>query len=109
MSLADIIQRGCDAVGAGNLNTLVADYVANMPSIMPGQTGVLHGRQPFRSVPLWIASGRFFPPGFEITGLRHFEGDNEVISIVEWKSQKVSESKLSVLFRFKDDEIYEER
>lgn len=62
-----------------------------------------------RSVPLWIASGRFFPPGFEITGLRHFEGDNEVISIVEWKSQKVSESKLSVLFRFKDDKIYEER
>jgi hypothetical protein len=53
--------------------------------------------------------GEFSPPGFEITGLRQIEGENEVVSVVEWRSEKVAGSQLSVLFKFKGDKIYEER
>ena len=49
MSLADIVQRGWDAVGAGNFDTLVVDYVEDMTFIMPGQADVLKGRQAFRA------------------------------------------------------------
>ena len=53
--------------------------------------------------------GEILPPGFEITGLRQIEGGNEVVSIVEWKSGKIADSQLSVLFKFDGDKIYEER
>lgn len=107
MSLADIVKRGWDAVGARDFDTLVADYVEDMKFIMPGQTDVLEGRQAFRTA--LDGLGEILPPGFEITGLRQIEGEKEVISIVEWKSEKVAGSQLSVLFKFKDDKIYEER
>ncbi len=107
MTLAEITQRGWDAVGSGDFDTLVADYVDNMTFIMPGQTDVLEGRQAFREALNGL--GEILPPGFEITGLRQVEGENEVVSIVEWKSEKVTASQLSVLFKFKEDKIYEER
>lgn len=107
MSLADIVQRGWAAVGAGDFDTLVEDYMEDMIFIMPGQTDVLEGRQAFRGALNGI--GEILPPGFEITGLRQIEGGNEVVSIVEWKSAKVAGSQLSVLFRFKGNRIYEER
>ncbi len=107
MSLANIVQRGWDAVGAGDFDTLVADYVENMTFIMPGQADVLEGRGAFRSA--LDGLGEILPPGFEITGLRQIEGENEVVSIVEWKSEKLARSQLSVLFKFKGDKIYEER
>ena len=107
MSLTDIVQRGWDAVGAGNFDTLVADYVEEMTFIMPGQTDILEGRQAFRAA--LDGLGEILPPGFEITGLRQIEGENEVVSILEWKSEKVKASQLSVLFKFKDNKIYEER
>ena len=107
MSLADIVQRGWDAVGAGDFDTLVADYVEDMRFIMPGQTDVLEGRQAFRRA--LDGLGEILPAGFEIKGLRQIEGENEVVSIVEWKSKKIASSQLSVLFRFKGDKIYEER
>ena len=44
MSLADIVQRGWDAVGAGDFDTLVADYVKDMTFIMPGQAEVFEGQ-----------------------------------------------------------------
>lgn len=47
MSLADIVQRGWDAVGAGDFDTLVLDYLEDMTFIMPGQNDVLEGRQAF--------------------------------------------------------------
>jgi hypothetical protein len=53
--------------------------------------------------------GEILPPGFEITGLRQIEGGNEVVSIVEWKSEKIADSQFSVLFKFEGDKIYEER
>jgi len=107
MSLSDIVQRGWDAVGAGDFDTLVTDYVEDMAFIMPGQTDVLEGRQPFRTA--LDGLGDILPPGFEMTELRQIEGENEVVSIIEWKSQKIAASQLSVLFKFKGDKIYEER
>jgi hypothetical protein len=107
MSLANIVQRGWDAVGTGDFDTLVVDYVEDMKFIMPGQSNVLKGRQAFRTA--LDGLGTILPPGFEITGLRQVEGENEVVSIVEWKSEKITNSQLSVLFKFNGDKIYEER
>jgi ketosteroid isomerase-like protein len=107
MNLASIVQRGWDAVGAADFDTLVADYVEDMKFIMPGQNDILDGRQAFREA--LDGLGEILPPGFEITGLRQIEGENEVVSIVEWKSGKIADSQLSVLFKFNGDKIYEER
>jgi len=107
MSLSEIVQRGWDAVGAGDFDTLVADYVENMTFIMPGQADVLEGRQAFRTA--LDSLGEILPPGFEITGLRNIEDGSEVVSVIEWKSEKVPGSQSSVLFRFTGDKIYEER
>jgi ketosteroid isomerase-like protein len=107
MSNADIVQRGWDAVGAGDFDTLVADYLDDMTFIMPGQNDVLEGRQAFRTALNGL--GNSLPPGFQITGLRQIEGNNEVVSIVEWKSEKIPASQLCGLFKFKGDKIYEER
>ena len=48
MSLAEIVQRGWDAVGAGDFDALVADYAEQMTFVMPGQADVLQGRPAFR-------------------------------------------------------------
>ncbi len=107
MSLADIVQRGWEAVGVGDFDTLVTNYADNMKFIMPSQDDVLEGRAAFRSA--LDGLGSILPPGFEITGLRQIEDGNEVVSIIEWKSDKIIESQLSVLFRFEGEKIYEER
>lgn len=107
MRLAEIVQRGWDAVGAGDFDALVADYVEDMTFVMPGQEDVLEGRQAFRAA--LDSLGTILPPGFEITGLRNLEDGNEVVSIIDWKSEKVAGSQLSVLFRFADNKIFEER
>ncbi|MBL4797535.1 MAG: nuclear transport factor 2 family protein [Oleispira sp.] len=107
MKLGDIVQRGWEAVGTGDFDTLVKDYVEGMTFIMPGQADILEGRKKFRSA--LDGLGSILPPGFEITGLRQIEGESEVISIVEWKSDKITASQLSVLFKFEGEKIYEER
>lgn len=107
MSLAEIVTQGWSAVGAGDFDTLVSDYTDDMTFIMPGQANILEGRQAFRTALNSLES--ILPPGFEITGLRQVEGENEVVSIVEWKSEKIAASQLSVLFKFEGEKIYEER
>ncbi|MBL4815457.1 MAG: nuclear transport factor 2 family protein [Shewanella sp.] len=107
MSLADIVKAGWEAVDTGDFDTLVADYTEKMTFIMPGQGDVLAGRQAFRSA--LDGLGDILPPGFEITGLRQIEGESEVVSIVEWKSNKVASSQLAVLFKFDGNKIFEER
>ncbi|MBW4935855.1 nuclear transport factor 2 family protein [Marinobacter sp. F4206] len=107
MSLSDIVQRGWEAVGSGNFDALVSDYVDDMKFIMPGQTNVLSGRSSFRAA--LDGLGELLPPGFEINGLRHIEGNSEVVSIVEWKSEKIDASQLAVLFKFDGEKIHEER
>lgn len=107
MNLTDIVQRGWDAFGAGDFDTLVDDYTENMRFIMPGQSDVLEGRKAFRAALDSVAD--LLPPGLEITGLRHIEGNDEVVSLVEWKSAKVSDSQLAILFIFDGEKICEER
>lgn len=107
MTKTEIVQRGWDAFGAGNFDKLVADYMDNMLFIMPGQDDVLEGKPAFRSALDGI--GGALPPGFEITGMRHIEGDKEVMTIVEWKSNKVTASQSAVLFKFEGEAIFEER
>ncbi|WP_369959287.1 nuclear transport factor 2 family protein [Pseudomonas benzenivorans] len=107
MSLADRVRQGWKALGDGDFDTLVADYAEDMKFIMPGQADVLEGRQAFRSA--LDSLGEILPPGFAITGLRQIEGENEVVSIVEWRSASIAASQLSVLFKFHGGKIYEER
>jgi len=107
MSKAEIVQRGWDAVGTGNWDALVADYTEDMIFIMPGQNDVLEGRATFRAA--LDGFGDIVPAGFEITGLRHIETGDEVVSIVDWKCNKVASSQLAILFRFRGDSIFEER
>ena len=107
MSLSEIVQRGWDAVGSGDFDALVVDYVDDMAFVMPGQNDVLEGRQAFRTA--LDSLGEILPPGIEITGLRNIEDGSEVVSIMDWKSEKVPGSQLAVLFRFRGDKVYEER
>ena len=107
MKLSEIVQSGWDAVGAGDFDKLVADYVEDMIFVMPGQSNVLEGRDSFRKA--LDGLGEILPPGFEITELRQIEEGTEVVSILDWKSDKVASSQLAVLFRFNGDKIFEER
>lgn len=107
MTLADIVQRGWDAVAAGDMDTLVADYTEDMIFVMPGQTDVIEGIPGFRAAVENLSAA--VPAGFEITGLRHIEGDSEVVTICSWKSTQVEASQLAALFRFRGDKIFEER
>jgi ketosteroid isomerase-like protein len=107
MSLADIVQRGWDCIASGDFDTLAADYVEDMAFIMPGQADLLEGRAAFRSALDGLE--QILPPGFEITDLRLVEGAGEVVSILEWKSEKIVSSQLTVLFKFTGDKIHEER
>ena len=107
MTLAEIVQRGWDAVAAGDMDTLVADYTEDMIFVMPGQEDVLEGIPDFRAAGENL--GAAVPAGFEVTGLRHIEEDGEVVTICSWKSDRVEASQLAALFRFRGDKIYEER
>jgi ketosteroid isomerase-like protein len=105
---AEIVQRGWEAVAKGDWDTLVADYTEDMIFIMPGQNDVLTGRTAFRDVLNNL--GAALPIGFEITSIRQIGNDGEVVSIVEWKSEKVPDgSQLSVLFKLTNSKVYEER
>ncbi len=107
-SHANIVQRGWEAVGRGDWDTLIADYLPDMLFVMPGQTDVLHGTVAFRGALENL--GAALPPGFEITGLRQISDGDEVVSILNWASTKCTGgSQLAVLFRFVDDKISEER
>jgi ketosteroid isomerase-like protein len=104
----ETVQRGWEAVGRGDWDTLLADYHDDMIFVMPGQKDVLHGTKDFRGALENL--GAALPPGFEITGLRQIGETGEVVSILDWKSDKVPEgSQLSVLFRFDGGRIREER
>jgi ketosteroid isomerase-like protein len=107
MKLSDIVQRGWDAFGAGDFDALVADYTDDMSLVFPGQANVLAGREAFRGALDGLSD--LLPPGFEVLGLRHIEGEDEVVSIVEWKAEKIASSQSAILFRFNGNKIYEER
>ncbi|MEM7173063.1 MAG: nuclear transport factor 2 family protein [Pseudomonadota bacterium] len=107
-SHARIVQRGWDAVARGDWDSLIADYTEDMIFIMPGQNDILKGTDAFRGALENL--GAVLPPGFDITALRQIGEQGEVVSILEWKSDKVPDgSQLSVLFKFRGDKVYEER
>lgn len=105
---ADVVQRGWEAVGRGDWDALVADYTDDMIFAMPGQNDVLIGKASFRDALNNL--GAALPPGFEITALRQIGSDAEVVSVIEWTSDKVPEgSQLAVLFKLSNAKVYEER
>ena len=105
---ADVVKRGWEAVARGDWDTLIADYTDDMIFVMPGQNDVLEGKAAFRSALDNI--GAALPPGFDITSIREIGETGEVVSLVEWKSEKVAGgSQLAVLFKFTDGKIHEER
>ncbi|SLN57378.1 hypothetical protein PEL8287_03085 [Roseovarius litorisediminis] len=108
ISDAEIVARGWDAVARGDWDTLISDYCEDMIFVMPGQDDVLEGKASFRNALNNL--GTALPVGFEITSIRHIGELGEVVSIIEWKSDKVpGGSQLAVLFRLKDAKVLEER
>lgn len=75
--------------------------------VAPGQNDVVSGKDGFRNVLENL--GAAVPPGFEVTAVRQVGDGDDVVSIVDWKSDKVDGSQFTVLFRFTGDKIYEER
>jgi ketosteroid isomerase-like protein len=107
-SNADIVQKGWEAVGRGDWDALIGDYSEDMQFIMPSQTDVSQGRSNFRQALEGI--GEILPPGFDITSMRHIDDNDEVVTILEWKCDKIPEGTQSaVLFRMTGGKVYEER
>lgn len=107
-SRAEIVQRGWDAVARGDWDALIADYTQDMVFVMPGQNDVLEGRAAFRNALENI--GAALPPGFSIASIRQIGDAGEVVSIVDWKCDKIpGGSQLAVLFRFAGAKVREER
>ena len=105
---AEIVKRGWEAVARGDWDTLLADYTEDMIFVMPGQNDVLEGKAAFRSALENI--GAALPPGFDITAIRQIGDTGEVVSIVEWNSDKVpGGSQLAVLFLFTGGKVREGR
>jgi len=105
---AEIVARGWDAVAKGDWDTLIADYTDDMIFVMPGQNDVLAGTTAFREALENI--GTALPPGFEFVSFRQIGDSGEVVSIVEWKCDKVpGGSQLAVHFRLTEGKVYEER
>lgn len=105
---AEVVKKGWETVAQGDWDTLIADYTDDMIFVMPGQNDVLEGKAAFRSALDNI--GAALPPGFDITAIQEIGEMGEVVSVVEWKSDKVPDgSQLAVLFKFTDGKIYEER
>ena len=107
----EVLRDAWDALGRGDWDTLAAFYSEDMIFVIPGQNDVLRGRSAFRSALENI--GDALPPGFEITELRYFSGENngEVVNVVEWTSSKIPDGTQSaILWKFNTaGEITEER
>ena len=105
---AEVVKRGWGAVAQGDWDTLIADYTEDMIFVMPGQNDVLEGKAAFRNALENI--GAALPPGFDIGSIREIGETGEVVSVVEWKSDKVpGGSQLAVLFKFTEGKVHEER
>ena len=106
-----VLKAAWDALGRGDWDALAEFYSDVMIFVIPGQNDILRGRSEFRSALENI--GDALPPGFEITDLRYFSGDNdgEVVNVVEWTSSKVPDGTQSaILWKFNESgEITEER
>ena len=105
----ETIKKAWAHLGAGEMDALADLYSEDMIFVLPGQNDALAGRSAFRSALDQI--GDALPPGFEIKNLRYFEGDGDVVNIVEWTANTVTEgTQSSILWKFNDSgQIIEER
>ena len=107
----EVLRAAWDALGQGDWDALAAYYSNDMIFVIPGQNDVLRGRSEFSSALENI--GDALPPGFDITDLRYFSGENdgEVVNVVEWTSSKIPDGTQSaILWKFNAaGEITEER
>lgn len=105
----EILKAAWDAIGRADWDAVAAPYADDMIFVLPGQSDVLRGKSAFRSA--LDSFDQAVPPGFEITDLRYFVGDDEIVNIVEWKSEKISDGTQSaILFKFNENsQITEER
>jgi len=105
---AEVVKLGWEAVARADWDTLLADYTDEIILVMPGQNDVLEGKVAMGNALENL--GAALPPGFEITAIREIGETGEVVSVVDWKSDKLPKgSQLSVLFRFTEGKIFEER
>ena len=105
---AEVVKRGWEAVARGDWDTLIADYTEDMIFVMPGQNDVLEGKAAFRNALENL--GAALPPGFDITSIREIGETGEVVSVVEWKSDKVpGGSQLTVLWKFTESRVHGRR
>ncbi len=105
---AQVVKRLWEAVIRGDRDALPADYTEDMIFVMPGQNDVLEGKTAFRNA--LETFGASLPPGFTMTSIREIGDAGEVVSIIEWKSDKVPDgSQLAVLFKLTGGKVSEER
>jgi hypothetical protein len=103
------IEAAWGHLAAGELDELASLYSEDMIFVLPGQNDVLNDRDSFRAALEGISSA--LPPGFEISGLLYFDGQDGVMNVVRWTSEKVPEGSQSAIFWGFDDagKISEER
>ncbi len=108
MSGAAMITKGWGLVAKGDWDTLITDYKDEAILVMPGQNDVIDGASAIHAALTNL--GAAVPPGFEVTGVREIGDGDEVVSVVDWKCDKIPDGTQStVLFRMADGKIYEER
>ena len=101
------LKAGWAALAAGDMDKLASYYAEEMIFVLPGQNDVLEGRVAFRAALDGI--GQALPPGFDIKDLRYCPGDNEIVNIVEFTSDKLpGGSQCAVLFKFGTDGLITE-
>lgn len=108
MSNAAMVSKGWELVAAGDWDTLMNDYVDEAILVMPGQNDVIEGASAIHAALTNL--GSVVPPGFAVTGVRQIGDGDEVVSVVDWKSDKIPDGTQStVLFRMTGGKIFEER
>ena len=95
------LEAAWEALGRGDWDAVATAYTDDMIFGLPGQNDVLRGKPAFRAALENL--GAALPPGFEITDLRYFVDDHEIVNIVEWKSDKIPQGTQSaILWKFND-------
>ncbi len=101
------LEAGWDALAKGEFDRLASYYTEDMLFIIPGQNDVLSGRAAFREVLDNISAA--LPPGFDIKSIRYCMGDDEIVNIVEWTSDKIPDgTQTAILFKFDTDGLVTE-
>jgi hypothetical protein len=97
--MVEIVTHAWDLLGEGKFDELASLYTEDMIMVIPGQNDVISGKSVFRAALDGI--GDALPPVFEITAMRYCTGEEEIINIVEWKSNKIPQgSQSTILWKF---------